>query len=75
MQRRIAAAVMALATLLGACGPERLEKTEADLAAAIAEAVARGDSATLRVFTEVPFAFDRLYIAGPRTLKMASSGR
>lgn len=54
-------------TLLAACGPERLEKAETDLQEAIAEALTRGDTATLRVFIEVPFAFDRLYIAGPRT--------
>lgn len=53
--------------LLAACGPERLEKTEADLKSAVAEAVARGDTATLRLFIEVPFAFDRVYIAGPYT--------
>ncbi len=64
-----ARAVVALAAcaVLAACGPERLEKTEADLAAAIAAAEARGDTATLRVFVEVPFAFDRLYIAAPGT--------
>jgi hypothetical protein len=56
-----------LALLLAACGPQRVEKTELDLAAAITEAVARGDTASLRVFIEVPFAFDRLYIAGPGT--------
>lgn len=53
--------------LLAACGPERLEKTEADLVQAVAEAVARGDTATLRLFIEVPFAYERVYIAGPRT--------
>lgn len=49
------------------CGPGRLERTESDLRAAVGAAVARGDTATLRLFTEVPFAFDALYIAGPRT--------
>lgn len=68
MRIRWRAAVFGLALPLAvACGPERLEKTEADVAAAITAAVARGDTATLRLFTEVPFAFDRLYIAGPRT--------
>lgn len=65
-----AGAALALALCLAstaACGPERLEKTEADLVAAIAAAETRGDTATLRLFIEVPFAFDRLYIAGPRT--------
>ena len=63
-------AALALALTLSfatACGPERLEKTEADLTAAIAAAAARGDTATVRLFIEVPFAFDRVYIAGPRT--------
>lgn len=63
---RPAAAVAALLTLL-ACGPERLEKTEADLVEAVAEASARGDTATLWLYIEVPFAYDRVYIAGPRT--------
>lgn len=53
-------------TSLG-CMPDRLEKTEIDLRDAITEAVARGDTATVRLFIEVPFAFERLYIAGPRT--------
>ncbi len=68
--RRRGATVVALALALSlawACGPERLERTESDLRAAIAGAVERGDTATLRVFTEVPFAFDRLYIAAPRS--------
>lgn len=63
-------AALALALTLSfatACGPERLEKTEADLTAAISAAEARGDTATVRLFIEVPFAFDRVYIAGPRT--------
>ncbi len=60
------ACALALALQTG-CGPERLEKAESDLQAAIVEALARGDTATLRVFIEVPFAFDRLYIAAPRT--------
>jgi len=59
--------VAALALVLAACGPERLEKTEADLVAAVAEAAARGDTATLWLYVEVPFAYDRVYIAGPRT--------
>lgn len=63
--RRLAAALGVGAMI--ACGPMRLEKTEIDLQEAIAEAVTRGDTATLRLFIEVPFAFDRLYIAGPRT--------
>lgn len=58
--------VLALLFAASACLPNRLEKTESDLKAAIAEAVTRGDTATLRLFIEVPFAFDRLYIAGPR---------
>ncbi|MCC7004220.1 MAG: hypothetical protein IT357_18850 [Gemmatimonadaceae bacterium] len=58
--------VLALLLAASACLPNRLEKTESDLKAAIAEAVTRGDTATLRLFIEVPFAFDRLYIAGPR---------
>ena len=56
-----------LPLLGGACGPERLEKTEQDLRNAIAAAVSRGDTATLRLFIEVPFAFDSVYIAGPYT--------
>lgn len=52
---------------LAACGPQRIEKTEQNLSAAITEALARGDTATLRMFIEVPFAFDRVYIAGPGT--------
>ncbi len=52
---------------LTGCLPDRLEKTETDLQAAIAEALTRGDTATVRLFIEVPFAFDRVYIAGPRT--------
>lgn len=56
-----------LALALAACGPERLEKTELDLQKAVAEAVTRGDTATLWLFIEVPFAYDRVYIAGPRT--------
>lgn len=60
-------AVVAALCTLAACGPERLEKTEADLKQAVAEAVARGDTATLFLYTEVPFAYDRVYIAGPRT--------
>jgi hypothetical protein len=57
----------AAALLVSACGPQRLEKTEMDLKEAIAEALTRGDTATIRIFIEVPFAFDRLYIAGPGT--------
>jgi hypothetical protein len=56
-----------LAPFLLACGPERLEKTEADLVDAITEAKARGDTATVWLYIEVPFAYDRVYIAGPRT--------
>lgn len=56
-----------LAISVAACGPERLEKTEADLAAAVTAATTRGDTATLWLYTEVPFAYDRVYIAGPRT--------
>jgi hypothetical protein len=59
--------VALIAIAVAACGPERLEKTEADLAAAVTEAVARGDTATLWLYIEVPFAFDSVYIAGPRT--------
>ena len=60
---------VALSLALGAvaCGPERLERTESDLGTAIAAAVGRGDTATIRLFTEVPFAFDAVFIAGPRT--------
>ena len=60
---------VALALALGAvaCGPERLERTESDLRTAIAAAVGRGDTATIRLFTELPFAFDAVFIAGPRT--------
>lgn len=58
--------VLALLLAASACLPNRLEKTESDLKSAIADAVIRGDTATLRLFIEVPFAFDRLYIAGPR---------
>ncbi len=54
-------------TFAAGCGPQRLERTESDLRRAIATAVERGDTATLRLFTEVPFAFDRVYIAAPRT--------
>lgn len=61
------ALIAPFALLLAACGPQRIEKTEQDLSAAITEALARGDTATLRLFIEVPFAFDRLYIAGPGT--------
>jgi hypothetical protein len=61
------AVVAAALCTLAACGPERLEKTEADLAAAVAAAATRGDTATLWLYTEVPFAYDRVYIAGPRT--------
>lgn len=64
---RAALALALTLSLATACGPERLEKTEADLTAAISAAEARGDTATVRLFIEVPFAFDRVYIAGPRT--------
>ena len=69
MRRRVLLPLLALAGSLAvtACGPERLEKTEADLVAAVAEAKARGDTATLWLYIEVPFAYDRVYIAGPRT--------
>jgi hypothetical protein len=59
--------VAVLMTLLAACGPARLEKTEARLESAVAAAVARGDTATLWLYVEAPFAYDRVYIAGPRT--------
>lgn len=65
MRSRFSVSLFAL--LLLACGPERLEKTEADLQQAVAEALTRGDTATLWLFIEVPFAFDSFYIAGPRT--------
>jgi len=66
--RRAAHAAASLLVLgAAACGPQRLEKTENDLRSAIAAAEQRGDTATLRLIIEVPFAFDRLYIAGPRT--------
>lgn len=64
--RRLTAILLALSTLAG-CGPERLEKTEADLAAAVAAALTRGDTGTVRFFTEVPFAFDHFYVAAPGT--------
>jgi hypothetical protein len=69
VHRRVALGALALAGTLvaSACGPERLEKTEADLRAAVAAAEARGDTATLRLFTEVPFAFDSVYLARPYT--------
>lgn len=53
--------------VVAACGPDRLAKTEANLAQAVAEASTRGDTATLWLFVEVPFAYDRVYIAGPGT--------
>ena len=64
--RRLTMLLLALFTL-GGCGPKRLEKTEADLAAAVAAALTRGDTATVRLFTEVPFAFDHFYLAAPGT--------
>ncbi len=67
LQRAALRPLLALLLTIAACGPERLEKTELDLTAAVAAAEARGDTATLRLFVEVPFAFDRVYIAGPRT--------
>ena len=57
---------LAIALSVG-CGPERLEKAESDLAASIVATEARGDTVTLNLFTVVPFAYDRVYIAGPRT--------
>jgi len=54
-------------TLLAACGPDRLDKTEADLPLAVAAAVARGDTATLRLQLEVPFDLESLYVVAPRT--------
>lgn len=65
MLARTLVPVVALA--LAACGPERLEKTELKLQQAVANAVTRGDTATLWLYIEVPFAYDRVYIAGPRT--------
>lgn len=65
MRSRFSVSLFAL--LLLGCGPERLEKTEADLKQAVAEALTRGDTATVWFFLEVPFAYDRVYIAGPRT--------
>ncbi len=53
--------------VLAACGPKRTEKTELDLEKAVAAALTRGDTATIRMLIEVPFAFNRLYIAGPGT--------
>lgn len=67
--RTVGIAVLAL--VASACGPRRTEKTEADLQQAIAEALTRGDTATLRLFIEVPFALDRVYIAGPGTSESA----
>lgn len=68
LSRPAAIAGVLLLSLFGAsCGPERLEKTELDLRTAIAAAESRGDTATLRLFIEVPFAFDSVYIVGPRT--------
>jgi hypothetical protein len=66
-RRALALAALSLALGAAGCGPQRLERTESDLRTAIANAVQRGDTATLRLFTEVPFAFDAVYIAGPRT--------
>jgi hypothetical protein len=57
--------LLLLPLLGGACGPQRLEKTELDLRSAIAAAEGRGDTATLRLFLEVPFAFDSVYIVRP----------
>lgn len=56
-----------LALVVAACGPDRLAKTEADLATAVSDALTRGDTATLWLYVEVPFAYDRVYIAGPGT--------
>jgi hypothetical protein len=68
VSRRALMAGLALAIGgLTACGPQRLEKTEADMATAVAEALARGDTGTVRLFTEVPFAFDHFYVAAPGT--------
>jgi hypothetical protein len=55
------------ALVLGACTPKRTVKTEQNLEKAVAAALTRGDTATIRMFIEVPFAFSRLYIAGPGT--------
>lgn len=41
-----------LAISVAACGPERLEKTEADLAAAVTAATTRGDTATLWLYDD-----------------------
>lgn len=58
--------LLALAVLFAVgCGPERLEKTEAQLAEAVAEALTRGDTASLWLYVEVPFAYDRVFIAAP----------
>ncbi len=67
MRRGLIAGLLLSATTLTACGPERLEKTEADLAAAVAAALTRGDTGTVRFYTEVPFAFDHFYLAAPGT--------
>ncbi len=71
LPRTIRCAALIWSSALAACLPDRLEKTETDLQAAISEALTRGDTATVRLFLEVPFAFDRLYIAGPRTPERA----
>lgn len=63
--RRLLLPLLALSVV--ACGPDRLAKTEADLVTAVSEALTRGDTATLWLYVEVPFAYDRVYIAGPRT--------
>lgn len=67
MQSRFSVSLFALLLLALGCGPERLEKTESDLVNAVREALTRGDTATVWFFLEVPFAYDRVYIAGPRT--------
>jgi hypothetical protein len=66
-RRALMVGLLFAATGLTACGPERLEKTEADLAAAVAAALTRGDTATVRFYIEVPFAFDHFYFAAPGT--------
>lgn len=64
---RLRLAALAAIALLAACGPQRLEKTEQNIEKAIAKALARGDTATLWFYIEVPFAYDSFYVAGPRT--------
>lgn len=66
-RRQFAGGSLFAALALTGCGPQQMEKTEADIATAVAEALTRGDTATVRLFIEVPFAFDSFYVAAPGT--------